>query len=81
MEANIEKRTNKNYLKKFLKILPGDSLLSIVEGLVGLVGVCCGSSSFSAGGGIVTSVEEALRAFAMTLEFIIAFFSVSDGEL
>jgi hypothetical protein len=67
-------------LKKFLKRLPGDSLFSIVEGLVGVVGVC-GSSIFSAGGGIVTSVDEFLRAFAMTLEFTIAFFNVSDGEL
>jgi hypothetical protein len=70
-------------LKKFLKIFPGDNLLSIVEGLVGVVGVCCGSSSFSttAGGGIVTAVEEFLRAFAMAVEFAIAFFNVSDGEL
>lgn len=70
-----------NYLNKFLKILPGDNLLSIVEGLVGVVGVCTGSSIFSAGGGIFNSVEEFLRALAMTLEFAIAFFSVSDGEL
>lgn len=77
----MEKRSKVNYLNKFLKILPGDNLLSIVEGLVGVVGVCGESSIFSAGGGIFTSVEEFLRAFAMTLEFAIAFFIVSDGEL
>lgn len=81
-EANMK---SKIYLKKFLKILPGDSLLSIVDGLVG---VCGSVASEVAGAGVgtatltaVISVEEFLRALAMTLEFTIARFNVSDGEL
>lgn len=86
-EAN--KKKSKIYLKKFLKILPGDNLLSIVDGLVGVCG--CASTVASvvagaAGAGTATltaamSVEEFLRALAMTLEFTIARFNVSDGEL
>lgn len=48
----------------------------MVDGLDGLVGVG-GSSSFS----FVTSLAVFLRASAMTLDFAIALFIVSDGEL
>lgn len=75
------RRAKLNYLKKFLKILPGESLLSMVDGLVGLVGVG-GSSGFSV---TTTGVSvEALAFFfalAMTVEFVIALRNVSDGEL
>jgi hypothetical protein len=56
IEANMNEG-EKVYLKKFLKILPGDSLLSIVEGLDGLVGVagCCATSSFSSVGAAAAS--------------------------
>lgn len=60
-------------------------MFSIAEGLEGVVGVV-GSTSFSvagagAGAATVASFDEFLRAFAMAVEFAIAFFSVSDGEL
>lgn len=73
-------KVNKIYLKKFLKILPGDNLLSMVDGLVGVVGVWGASTGFS-GAGPATSVGTFLRAFAMTLEFAIALLIVSVGEL
>lgn len=55
----------------FLKIFPGDNLLSMLEGLVGDCEF--GSSDFS---GILraTSLAELLRA-------LLAFANVSDGEL
>lgn len=81
-------KKSKIYLKKFLKILPGDNLVSIVDGLVGVCGVSTLASEVAGAAEVGTatltaaiSVEEFLRALAMTLEFTIARFNVSDGEL
>lgn len=72
-------------MKKFLKIFPGDNLLIIVDGLVGVVGVwgvCCGLSTRGFSGiTTATSLGAFFRALAMTLELAMALFIVSLGEL
>lgn len=57
-------------------MFPGENLF----GVVGVVGVCWGSAGLSGAGPGISSATF-LRAFAMTFEFAMAFFSVSDGEL
>lgn len=58
-------------------MFPGENLFGVV-GVGGVCRVCCDSEDFS---GAATSTARFFRAFAMTFEFSIAFFKVSDGEL
>lgn len=76
-----EKENTENYLKIFLKIFPGDNLLSMFDGLVGVWGDwdCCWSSSDFSGILSATSVAELLRDAALAFAFASA--NVSDGEL
>jgi hypothetical protein len=63
-------------------MFPGESLLSMEVGLVGVCGDCSSTSSrFSGAEELDISLDEVLRAFEIASDLFIVLFIVSDGEL